>query len=79
MKTKVETLKEMVDIAIAFNPGDKKVVITNDGTYIKVTRIVKKISATDITSEQINQVVEEKSEQYPDFEITYVDTTTKKN
>lgn len=77
MKTKLETLKEMVDIAVAFNPGDKKVVITNDGTYIKVTRIVKKISAADITKEEITQVVTDKAKQYPDFDISYVDLATK--
>lgn len=78
MKTSLDTLKEMVDIAVAFNPGDHKIVIRNDGTYITVTRIIKKIKAVEITKEQITDVILEKAEKYPDFDISYLEELEQK-
>lgn len=78
MKTTLQTLGEMVDIAVAFNPTDGKVIITNNGTHVTVSHIVKKLKASEVTKDQIVELIMEKAEKYPEIDITYVEATEQK-
>lgn len=73
MGTSLDTLKEMLDIAVALEPNNREITIHNDGEYVMVTRIVKKLNSADLTKEQIVQVMTEKASQYPEFDFSYME------
>ena len=79
MKTALETLKEMLDIAVALEPNNREITIHNDGEHVIVTRIVKKLNSADLTKEEIVQVMTDKASEYPEFDFSYLENGEFKN